>query len=88
MKLPRHLHGDENTRFSHPDYDARVLTMLKPVMDQFAGLVNKQTPEHEAPPTKLAKDQLYSISDTIHTDVLKLKNRPLRGSLDSLFGAK
>jgi hypothetical protein len=90
MGLPRHLHGDAGvTRFSHPDYDARVLTMLKPVTDQYAALVKKKSPEHEDPQTKLAKDQLGSIADTIHSAIKALKKRTaLRGSLDSVFGTR
>ena len=88
MKLPRHLHGDAGvTRFSHPDYDAKVLTMLKPVTDQYAALVSKKAEDHKEPPTKLAKDQIVSISNTIHSDIKALRNRPLYGSLDTLFGA-
>src|SRR5262245_42003499 len=88
MGLPRHLHGDQGvTRFSHPDYDARVLTMLKPVMDQYAAMVKNKSEDHKEPPTKLAKDQLISISDTIHSAIKALKKRrALRGSLDSVFG--
>jgi hypothetical protein len=60
--------------------------MLKPVMDQYAAMVKKVEPDHEKPETKLAKDQVISISDTIHAAIKALKKRKRSFSLDSAFG--
>jgi hypothetical protein len=85
LGIPRHLHGDQGvTRFSHPDYDAEVLTMLEPVMSQYAAMVKKATPVHEAPPTKLSKDQVVTVSDTIHELIKGVTS--VDCSLDTFFG--
>jgi hypothetical protein len=96
LGLPRHINGDQGGKtefYNHPDYNARVKSMLAPVMARYKALVKEREPCKEKPPEKLAKDSLISISDRIHSAIKTLRRRVRRkravgknNSLDSFFG--